>query len=104
MISPYARTQARAIEEEQVLRALVHHGPLSFGRINRKVLSALTLRQCDLVVTRLARADQIVTSERGPKVWSITDAGRARLGQPPFNARVRSTTPPSTNTPESNTP
>lgn len=88
MIAPDGRTQVNAAEEERVLRALVHHGALSFGRIQRKVLPHADLRRCDNVLRRLANADQIVTSERGPKVWAITDAGRARLKLPLLHARV----------------
>ena len=88
MIAPDGRAQAQSLEEEKVLRALVHHGALSFHRISRKVLPEMDLRRCDNVLRRLVTADQIATSARGPQVWSITDVGRTRLHLPRFGARV----------------
>ena len=101
MIAPDGRAQAQSLEEEKVLRALVHHGALSFHRISRKVLPEMDLRRCDNVLRRLVTADQIATSARGPKVWSITDVGRTRLHLPRFGARVGAI---STTSDESHTP
>lgn len=86
-----ARAIARDREERVLLEWLAQHGPQSFHLLHTKALPALTLRQVDNAVRRLAAVRHISTSFGRPARWCITDAGRARLGLSPFGARVAST-------------
>lgn len=86
------RAQVREHEEKVLLTWLAEHGPESFHRLHTKALPALTLRQVDNAVRRLAAQRHVATSFGRPARWCITDAGRARLGLPPFGARVATTT------------
>lgn len=87
MRPPYNRAQVNAHEDELILRTLLR-GPLSFKALHRTALPNLDMRRCDNAVRRCAAAGHIVTTTRGPKRWSITDAGRTSLGLVPLGARV----------------
>lgn len=82
----HARADQRAVEAERILRALVHHGPLSFHHLSRKALPNVGLRPVDNIVRWLADRGYIQTTRTGRRVWSITEAGRARLHLAPFFA------------------
>ena len=86
--TPGYRAQAAAREERLLLEALVQYGPLPFGTLHRRALPSVPMRTCDNAVRRLAKTGAITTSYAGPKRWSITDAGRTRLGLPPFHTRI----------------
>lgn len=86
--TPGYRAQAAAREERLLLEALVQYGPLPFGTLHRRALPSVPMRTCDNAVRRLAKAGAITLTVAVPKRWSITDAGRARLGLDPLGARV----------------
>ena len=86
MTTPSLSRQAHAFEEERILAGLVHHGPLTYSIIRRKVLPNMGYAAVGNAIQRLADRREIETFRvpRGPATWRITDAGRARLKLPPL--------------------
>lgn len=85
MAAPTMQRQAHALEEERVLAGLVHHGPLTFRTIRRKVLPNATYAVVGNAIRRLHDRKEVETFRLrgGPATWRITNAGRLRLKLPP---------------------
>lgn len=86
--APAMSAQAQVHEEERILAGLVHHGPLTFRTIRRKVLPNADYNLVGNAIRRLQSARQAETYRLrgGPALWRITDAGRARLKLPPLQS------------------
>jgi DNA-binding HxlR family transcriptional regulator len=75
-----ARLEAelRTLTEEKILVTLRLRGPRAFRQLRRD-LPNLTHGELDNALKRLAKADCVRTTERGPKSWHLTPTGLARV-------------------------